>query len=73
MKDIVALVNVQRRATIYIPKFKNLAYEDRLKRLNLPTLTYCRLLGDKIYTFKIHKVDDNSAIPNLIPNNASTR
>ena len=32
---------------------ENLSYEDRLRKLNLPTLTYRRLRGDLIETYKI--------------------
>ena len=47
-KHIVEIENVQRRATKLIPGFKNLSYEERLRRLNLPTLAYHRLRGDMI-------------------------
>ena len=52
MKHITALENVQRRATTLIPGYKGLDYEERLKRLNLPTLSYRRLRGDMIEIFK---------------------
>jgi len=42
-KDMNLLVNVQHRATRMIPGFRNLSYEERLRRLDLPTLTYRRL------------------------------
>ena len=50
---ITAIENVQRRATKLIPNMKNLTYEQRLKKLNLPTLTYRRLRGDMIETYKM--------------------
>ena len=34
------LENVQRRATKLIPGYEELDYKERLKRLNLPTLSY---------------------------------
>jgi len=37
-KDIECLEQVQRRATKLISGFKNLSYEDRLRRLKLTTL-----------------------------------
>ena len=52
-KHIVEIENVQRRAAKLIPGFKNLTYEERLKRLNLPTLAYRRLRGDMIELYKI--------------------
>jgi len=51
--------NVQRRATRMIPDLKGLSYEERLSRLNLPTLEYRRKRGDLIQLFKIiHRIDD---------------
>ena len=44
---------VQRRATKQLPAYGNMTYEDRLRRLNLPSLAYRRLRGDAIETFKI--------------------
>jgi hypothetical protein len=41
-KHITAIKNVQRRATKLIPGFKDITYEERLKILKLPTLTYRR-------------------------------
>ena len=53
MKDIITVENVQRRATIYLPLLKHMAYEERLKKLNLLTLYYGRMRGDMIETYKI--------------------
>lgn len=52
-KDIVAIENVQRRATKMVPATINLSYEERLKHLRLPTLAYRRLRGDMIECYKI--------------------
>ena len=35
------------------PGLEEMAYEDRLKRFKLPTLSYQRLRGDMIKTYKI--------------------
>ena len=50
IKDITAIENVQRRATTLVSSLKNLEYEDRLRKLKLPTLKYRRLRGDMIET-----------------------
>ena len=41
-KDINSIENVQRRATRMLPQIKNLEYEERLRKLKLPTLKYIR-------------------------------
>ena len=53
VKDLEALENVQRRATKLVPELKDLPYEERLRKLNLPTLAYRRSRGDMIETYKI--------------------
>ena len=45
--------NVQRRATRLLKNSENQSYEDRLRRLDLPTLSFRRLRGDMIEAFKI--------------------
>ena len=52
-KDILTLENVQRRATKMVPGLSNLSYEDRLRKLKLPTLSYRRLRGDMIECYKL--------------------
>ena len=52
-KDITTLENVQRRATKMVPGLGDKSYEDRLKDLKLPTLTYRRIRGDMIEVFKL--------------------
>ncbi|XP_062620616.1 uncharacterized protein LOC134282197 [Saccostrea cucullata] len=44
---------VQRRATKQIPGLAKLSYEERLKKLKLPTLKYRRHRGDMIEVYKI--------------------
>ncbi|XP_068250159.1 uncharacterized protein [Palaemon carinicauda] len=53
IKDINAIENVQRRVSKLVSCLKELPYEERLKRFDLPSLTYGRSRGDKIETFKI--------------------
>jgi hypothetical protein len=39
-KHINMIENVQKRATKQIPGIKNVSYEERLRKLELPTLSY---------------------------------
>ena len=65
-KHIEALESLQRRATKIMPCMKKLSYSDRLKKLALPTLSYRRLRGDIIETYKIvHGMYDVTASPAL--------
>ena len=52
-KDVLAVENVQRRATKLLPSLKSLSYSERLKKLKLPTLVYRRARGDMIETYKL--------------------
>ena len=52
-KHIHMIENVQRRARKVIPGFIKISYEERLKKLKLPTLKYHRLRGDMIEVYKI--------------------
>lgn len=66
-KDSELLEQVQHRATRMVPGLSKLSYEDRLKKMDLPSLTYRRLRGDAIETYKylhdIYKVDCSSMLP----------
>ena len=52
-KHIDLLENVQRRATKSVPGLSKLTYEERLRKIGLPTLAYRRISGDMIETYKI--------------------
>ncbi|XP_069108237.1 uncharacterized protein [Argopecten irradians] len=52
MKHIEQLEGVQRKATKQLPGMDNLSYPERLKKLKLPTLSYRRVRGDMIETYK---------------------
>ena len=44
---------IQRRATRLVTSLRHLPYEDRLEKLDLPSLTYRRKRGDMIMVYKI--------------------
>ena len=52
---------MQRAATRWVPSLRDLSYEERLKKLQLPTLTERRERGDMIMLYKcvegIEKID----------------
>ena len=52
-EDAKLVEKVQRRATKVVPELKKLTYEDRQRRLNLPSLQHRRRRGDMIFAYKI--------------------
>ena len=50
-KYINKLERIQRRITKMIPRLRNKSYEERLKELNLLSLSKCRLRGNLIEVF----------------------
>ena len=66
-KEKECIKDVQRRATQQIRELKFLTYEERLKRLDLPTLMYRRLRGDMIEVYKIlHHIYDPRVVEGLL-------
>ena len=64
--------DVQRRFSRKITGLKDLSYEQRLHKLNLPSLEYRRLRGDLIETYKIlHGIYDTNTTSNLLHLNSS--
>ena len=51
--DQQAIERVEKRATKLIRNIKDLPYSERLKDLNLPSLSYRRRRGDMLQTYKI--------------------
>ena len=51
--NIDSIERVQRRATKLIPQLKELSYSDRLRELNLETLSYRRTRADLLETYRI--------------------
>jgi hypothetical protein len=75
--DIDRIESVQHRATKMIPGLSKLTYEERLRKLDLPTLAYRRARGDAIDTYKylngIYNVDCTQILCKHQPNGSETR
>jgi hypothetical protein len=63
IRQVRMLEKVQIRATELIPEVANLAYEDRLRHLKLPTLSYRRARGQMIEVWKHFHVYDTDVLP----------
>ena len=51
--DMNLIENVQKRATLFIPEINKLDYQERLEKLDLPTLGYIWFCGSIIETYKV--------------------
>ena len=63
-KYIDLIEKVQRGATKLIEGFKNLSYQERLRRLNLTSLEYRRTANDMIEIYKHFHLYDQMTTPN---------
>ena len=52
VKDKVLIEGVLRRATKCVPGLSHLQYEDRLKKMKIPSMSFRRIRGDLIEVFK---------------------
>ena len=65
-KDVDKIEKVQRHYTKKITNVQGLSYQDRLKRIKLPSLEYRRIRGDLIEVFKItHNIYDHVTTTSL--------
>ena len=67
MRQIEAIENVQIRATKMVPGLSNLTYPERLRKLDIPTLSYRRLRGDMITMFKLNCKPITGAYDSSLP------
>ena len=73
-KYINLIEAVQDRGTRLVDGFGSLTYEERLRRLKLPTLTFRRLRGDMIEVFKhFTKYDRSTIAETFIPKERNTQ
>ena len=62
-KHVNLLEGVQRRATRLVQLYRNLSYEERLRRLELPTLEFRRTFCDMVQVYKHLHFYDKVTIP----------
>ena len=73
-KDIKPIEKVQRNFTKHINGNRNLSYEERMKKLKIPSQAYRRLRGDLIESYKIlHKKYDPKTTNSLLTISANTK
>ena len=64
--DINLIDNEQRRATCFIPEINKLDYQERLEKLDRPTLAYRQFCSSIIETYKIlHNLYDANSTNSL--------
>ena len=61
-----AIESVQICATKQLPGMKGIPYEERLKRLKLPTLAYRRTRGDMVEIYKLLQGEYDSDVYNIV-------
>ena len=72
-KYVDMLEKVQIRATKMVDGFASLTYEERLRRLDLPTLAYRRARGDMIEVYKHLNIYDKATLPSRFQMSRSNR
>ena len=66
-KYVNLIEGVQRRATRMVRRLQNLTYEQRLRKLNLPTLEFRRHFGDMVQIYKhLHLYDKDAIVEKFI-------
>ena len=74
LKHVKAIENVQIRATKLVNGLHDLDYEERLRRLDLPTLSYRRRRGDMIEMYKhFHFYDRETTSTSFNPQTRPSR
>lgn len=66
LKYVRLVESVQRRATKLIDGFRYFTYQERLRRLELPSLEFRRMMCDMIEVYKHLNFYDRSTIPNKL-------
>ena len=74
-REIEAIESVQRRATKLVPGLSELPYEERLRNLNLFSLTHRRLRGDMFFVYKYFNglITTDHRLFELVPVGSVTR
>ena len=66
-KHVNLLEGVQRRATRMVRCLRNLTYEERLRKLGLPSLEFRRHFGDMVQIYKhLHFYDKNTIVNKFV-------
>ena len=73
-KHVKKVEKVQRAATRWVPSMRDLNYEERLNKLNLPTLEKRRKTGDMIMLYKcIEGKEKIDSMEYIIPKQSASR